>query len=141
VYERTGGHAYGSVYPGPIGAILTPQLQGPPHAQTLPFASTLCGACYDVCPVKINIPEILVHLRAQVHDNHTSRVERIGFGGIAWVLSKGARIRAIQRLNLVIAPSSRIPNWFSLPVLRGWTSSRRSPAWARTSFRQWWESR
>lgn len=141
VYERTGGHAYGSVYPGPIGAILTPQLQGPPHAQTLPFASTLCGACYDVCPVKINIPEILVHLRAQVHEDHTSPVERLGFGGIAWVLSKGSRIRTLHRLNRLIAPASRIPNWFSLPVLRGWTNSRRSPAWAKQSFRQWWESR
>lgn len=141
VYERTGGHAYGSVYPGPIGAILTPQLQGPPHAQTLPFASTLCGACYDVCPVKINIPEILVHLRAQVHEDHTSTAERLGFSGIAWVLSKGSRIRALHQLNRLIAPASRIPNLFSLPVLRGWTVSRRSPVWARQSFRQWWESR
>ena len=63
VYERTGGHAYNSVYPGPIGAILTPQLAGVENAGSLPFASTLCGACYDVCPVKINIPEVLIHLR------------------------------------------------------------------------------
>src|SRR5256714_7971968 len=63
VYERTGGHAYGSVYPGPIGAIISPQLTGVEHNKSLPFASSLCGACYDVCPVKINIPEVLVHLR------------------------------------------------------------------------------
>ena len=56
VYSRTGGHAYGSVYPGPIGAILTPQLVGIQRAKSLPYASTLCGACYEVCPVKINIP-------------------------------------------------------------------------------------
>src|SRR6185437_3234674 len=62
VYARTGGHAYGSVYPGPIGAILTPQLLGVKRAKTLPYASTLCGACYEVCPVKIDIPEVLVHL-------------------------------------------------------------------------------
>src|SRR4051794_7568505 len=66
VYERTGGHAYNSVYPGPIGAILTPQLAGVENAGSLPYASTLCGACYDVCPVKINIPEVLVHLRGEV---------------------------------------------------------------------------
>src|SRR6185437_621397 len=66
VYERTGGHAYNSVYPGPIGAILTPQLAGVENAGSLPYASSLCGACYDVCPVKINIPEVLVHLRGQV---------------------------------------------------------------------------
>ena len=66
VYRQTGGHAYGSVYPGPIGAILTPQLMQMQHAQSLPFASSLCGACYEVCPVKINIPEVLLDLRAQV---------------------------------------------------------------------------
>ena len=72
VYERTGGRAYGSPYPGPIGAILTPQLrginQGPVDAQTasLPYASSLCGACFEVCPVRIDIPEVLTHLRARV---------------------------------------------------------------------------
>ena len=66
VYERTGGHAYNSVYPGPIGAILTPMLAGVENAGSLPYASSLCGACYDVCPVKINIPEVLVHLRGEV---------------------------------------------------------------------------
>src|ERR1700729_1114379 len=65
VYERTGGHAYGSVYPGPIGAVLSPQLTGTADNASLPFASTLCGACLDVCPVKIDIPSILVELRAQ----------------------------------------------------------------------------
>ncbi len=141
VYERTGGHAYGSVYPGPIGAILTPQLQGPPHAQTLPFASTLCGACYDVCPVKIDIPAILVHLRAQVHETHTALPERLGFRAVAWTLAKGSRIRALQRLGMVLAPASLLPNLLSLPVLRRWTASRTSPTWARHSFREWWEQR
>src|SRR5881227_50533 len=76
VYERTGGHAYGSVYPGPIGAILTPQLVGVEHAGSLPYASSLCGACYDVCPVKINIPEILIHLRAKVTDKEREEERR-----------------------------------------------------------------
>ena len=66
VYERTGGHAYGSTYPGPIGAILTPQLAGLRDGTSLPWASSLCGACYEVCPVKIDIPSILVHLRGRV---------------------------------------------------------------------------
>ncbi|MFD1734545.1 4Fe-4S dicluster domain-containing protein [Deinococcus malanensis] len=67
VYERAGGHAYGSVYPGPIGAILTPQLLHleDKNANTLPWASSLCGACYDACPVKINIPEVLLYLRGR----------------------------------------------------------------------------
>ncbi|HET9289611.1 MAG TPA: LutB/LldF family L-lactate oxidation iron-sulfur protein, partial [Actinomycetes bacterium] len=66
VYERTGGHAYGSVYPGPIGAVLSPQLTGVAGNASLPYASTLCGACYDVCPVAIDIPQMLVHLRSRV---------------------------------------------------------------------------
>ena len=65
VYERTGGHAYGSVYPGPIGAVLTPQLTGIKDNPTLPYASSLCGACFDVCPVRIDIPSLLVRLRSQ----------------------------------------------------------------------------
>ncbi len=78
IYERTGGNAYGSVYPGPIGAILSPQLtgirgHGDPNS-SLPYASTLCGACYEVCPVKIDIPSILVHLRAEAVDH--ARAER-----------------------------------------------------------------
>ncbi len=65
VYERAGGHAYGSTYPGPIGAILTPQLHGLEQGADLPWASSLCGACYEACPVKIDIPSVLVHLRAE----------------------------------------------------------------------------
>ena len=76
VYERTGGHAYGSVYPGPIGAVLSPQLTGIEDNASLPYASSLCGACYDVCPVKINIPELLVHLRAR-HVEEAGRARRV----------------------------------------------------------------
>src|SRR5215203_2527990 len=66
VYSRTGGHAYESVYPGPIGAILTPQLKRLEDGRSLPYASSLCGACYEVCPVRIDIPRVLVHLRGKV---------------------------------------------------------------------------
>jgi len=68
VYQQIGGHAYGSVYPGPIGAVITPQLIGIKKAAQLPYASSLCGACREVCPVKIDIPELLLHLRAQIAD-------------------------------------------------------------------------
>src|SRR5690606_12525250 len=74
VYERAGGHAYGSVYPGPIGAILGPQLRGTAGEldASLPYASSLCGACYEVCPVAIDIPEVLVHLRERVVQGGTA---------------------------------------------------------------------
>jgi L-lactate dehydrogenase complex protein LldF len=79
VYSRTGGHAYGSIYPGPIGAILTPQLYGIEHAPTLPFASSLCGACYEVCPVMIDIPSVLVDLRAKAVAAAAKPQERAAF--------------------------------------------------------------
>src|SRR5260370_22798172 len=66
VYQQIGGHAYGSVYPGPIGAVITPQLFGLKKAAQLPYASSLCGACREVCPVKIDIPQLLLHLRAEI---------------------------------------------------------------------------
>ena len=78
VYRQTGGHAYGSIYSGPIGAILTPQLQSMEHSTSLPYASSLCGACYEVCPVKINIPEILIHLRRRIVEADRPRGQGAG---------------------------------------------------------------
>ena len=89
VYSRTGGHAYGSVYPGPIGAILTPQLRGVENAASLPFASTLCGACYEVCPVKIDIPRVLLHLRAKAVEAKARPPERALMAGAAWTSAVG----------------------------------------------------
>jgi L-lactate dehydrogenase complex protein LldF len=135
VYERTGGHAYGSVYPGPIGAVLTPQLVGVQNAATLPFASTLCGACYDACPVKIDIPEILVHLRAQVVERKHG-VERITMAAAGVVLGSPALLAAFQRL-------AGRAGWLRglarrLPVGRAWSRGRDLPWPARHSFRAWW---
>ena len=76
VYERTGGHAYGSVYPGPIGAVLSPQLTGVEDNASLPYASSLCGACFDACPVRIDIPSLLVDLRRRHVEAVAERVAR-----------------------------------------------------------------
>src|SRR6266436_6647025 len=102
VYERTGGHAYGSVYPGPIGAVLSPQLTGVEDNASLPYASTLCGACYDVCPVRIDIPSILVHLRARhVEEAAQARrvpsAEAVAMAAASWVMATPARYAAAQR--------------------------------------------
>jgi L-lactate dehydrogenase complex protein LldF len=79
VYQQVGGHAYGSVYPGPIGAVITPQLMGIRKAAQLPFASSLCGACRDVCPVKIDIPQLLLHLRGEISSRKGGIAERLIF--------------------------------------------------------------
>ena len=82
VYQQIGGHAYGSVYPGPIGAVITPQLMGIEKTPQLPYASSLCGACREVCPVKIDIPRLLLHLRSEITEksapNVTSAMPRTG---------------------------------------------------------------
>jgi L-lactate dehydrogenase complex protein LldF len=144
VYKQTGGHAYHTVYAGPIGAILQPQLSGETgQAATLPFASSLCGACYEVCPVLIDIPRILVHERAKV-----VRAERQGLEGAALrtlgrVFADRRRYERAQRLARVLQrPAVRggRVRWFVGP-LKGWGASRELPALPRQTFREWWERR
>ena len=150
VYRQTGGHAYGSVYGGPIGAILTPQLMRMEHAQTLPYASSLCGACYEVCPVKINIPEVLIDLRAQVVDQEREQTTRafdtmyVAMRIANAVFASGRRLRWAQRVGrLALRPFTRRDGWIhSLPGLGGrWTMTRDLPGMPRQSFREWWAAR
>jgi L-lactate dehydrogenase complex protein LldF len=144
VYERVGGHAYGSVYPGPIGAILSPMLTGIEDNASLPYASSLCGACYEVCPVKIDIPSILVELRAQhveavAESSKVPSAEAITMAASAWAMSSPARFAAAQRggqLGRLLGRGGtirRLP-----PPLSGWSSARDAPAPPRETFRQWW---
>ncbi|WP_442862649.1 lactate utilization protein B [Brevibacterium sp. UCMA 11752] len=144
VYERTGGHAYGSTYPGPIGAILSPLMTGVEAEEngSLPYASSLCGACYDVCPVKINIPEILVHLRGEdVEANHSPVSSQLdaALTGASWMMGDGKRMAAAESglpIAHAVAGDKQIN---SLPGIAGaWTSSRDIPALPEKSFRQLW---
>ena len=140
VYSRVGGHAYGSVYPGPIGAILTPQLLGIENASSLPFASSLCGACYEVCPVKIDIPKVLLHLRAKAVEAKAPAVERALMRGVAWVFGRPWRLSAAQRLGrLGQRPLVRAGAIRRLPTpLSRWTRTRDLRPVAAESFRSWW---
>jgi L-lactate dehydrogenase complex protein LldF len=144
VYRQTGGHAYGSIYSGPIGAILTPQLQSMDHSRSLPYASSLCGACYEVCPVKINIPEILIHLRRKIVERGDAPIgERIAMKAAALALTDAGRLAAAQKLARVAQwPFERDGYLEHLPPpLNAWTKTRDLPATPRQSFREWWASR
>ncbi len=149
VYEKVGGHAYRSIYPGPIGAILTPQLKGIENALSLPYASSLCGACYEVCPVKIDIPKVLVHLRGKVIEKKEgtfkgqANQEALAMKGAAAIFASPKRYEQAQKLAKVAqwpfvrrGAIERLPGYLS-----GWTATRDVKAVPQESFREWWRNR
>ncbi|MDP9497984.1 MAG: LutB/LldF family L-lactate oxidation iron-sulfur protein [Actinomycetota bacterium] len=148
VYERTGGHAYGSVYPGPIGAVLSPFLTGVEDNASLPYASTLCGACYDACPVKIDLPSLLVELRhrhveEQRAASRLPTAERAAMAAMAWTMADPGRYAAAQRssrLGRLLARGPRSSRRIAaLPwPLSRWTSARDAPEPPRRTFRERW---
>jgi len=155
VYERTGGHAYGSVYPGPIGAILNPLLRGvgdDAQVDSLPYASSLCGACFEVCPVRIDIPEVLVHLRSKVVDAHRDqrppKAEAVAMKSAAWAFSDARRLDLAERASGLFGRIGRRRR--SLPGGRRalgrlpwpgslWSDARDLPRPPAESFRAWWK--
>jgi L-lactate dehydrogenase complex protein LldF len=139
VYQQIGGHAYGSVYPGPIGSVITPQLIGIEKAAQLPFASSLCGACREVCPVKIDIPRLLLHLRGEISEqkiNH--KRERLAFRKERWAFKLWAMIMLRPWLYETTAVAARLfQRWFK-PPLKAWTSGRDLRPIEEESFRERW---
>ena len=140
VYRKIGGHNYPWVYSGPIGAIITPQFHGVMQDPWLPFASSLCGACADVCPVKIEIPKILLKLRAEVTEAQrhagANKLERWGFRTWAWVMTHPWVYRLGARIGARF--QERLPR---VGPLEKWASQREMPQLAATSFGEWWASR
>ena len=144
VYERTGGHAYGATYPGPIGAILAPQLAGLHDHADLPWASSLCGACYEVCPVKIDIPSILTHLRRRVVAEEHGRFdpEDVTMAALGKVFANRRAYEAAQKAGRLAArPVSRdgaVRRKLPGPVAP-WLQSRDLKVPPKQTFREWWK--
>jgi len=150
VYRKIGGHSYPWIYSGPIGAILTPQFLGVTHEPGLPFASSLCGACAEVCPVKIDIPRILLELRSEVKKSEeregTSRLERLAFRVWAWVMRHPRLYEMAGVVAAAVAPSQDGGGWvrkarLNVGPLRAWLSQRDLPPSPPKSFRQMWRQR
>lgn len=145
IYRKIGGHAYGSVYPGPIGALITPLFQGVEKYKDLPQASSLCGACYEACPVKINIPKHLVNLRRDIAKNHFNHwFERTVYKMWAWSLKSPflfAVSSTMQKIDLRRRAAGT--GWVKkLPFPGGgWTQIRDMPAPAKKTFHQMWKRR
>jgi L-lactate dehydrogenase complex protein LldF len=152
VYRKIGGHSFPWVYSGPIGAILTPQFLGVNHEPGLPFASSLCGACAEVCPVKIDIPKILLELRSEVKEAEqrqgANRLERMAFRIWAWVMRHPRIYELAGMAAASLAPATDGGAWvrnvrtaIQPAPLRAWLSQRDLPPSPAKSFRQMWRER
>ena len=151
VYRKIGGHSFPWVYSGPIGAIITPQFMGVQHEPALPFASSLCGACAEVCPVKIDIPKVLLELRSEVRKadarEKQNRLERLAFRAFAWLMTHPRVYEMVGRLAATLAPFDdgrwirNVPPPFNVAPVRAWLSQRDLPPPPARSFRQLWRRR
>ncbi|MEK3883574.1 LutB/LldF family L-lactate oxidation iron-sulfur protein [Paenibacillus sp. PL2-23] len=142
VYRHIGGHAYGSTYSGPIGAVLTPSLnKNIAEWDDIANASSLCGACYEACPVKIPLHDMLVYLRRRkVESGHGNKLESIGMQGFAAVMGSSKRMRGVVRLGKLgqklVAKDGEIR--LKLGPLKGWNSYRVTPSLPKKAFRDQW---
>jgi L-lactate dehydrogenase complex protein LldF len=151
VYRKIGGHSFPWVYSGPIGAIITPQFMGVSHEPGLPFASSLCGACGEVCPVKIDIPKVLLELRSDVKKSEAregqNRIEKLAFRIFAWVMTHPRVYELAGRMAGGMAPSgdgkwiSSVPSPMNVGPVKAWLSQRDLPPSPSKSFREMWRSR
>ena len=151
VYRKIGGHSFPWVYSGPIGAIITPQFMGVTHEPGLPFASSLCGACGEVCPVKIDIPKVLLELRGEVRKSEAreglNRIEKMAFRVFAWVMTHPRIYEMAGRMAASMAPAGDgkwirgVPAPMSVGPLKAWLSERDLPPVPPKSFREMWRSR
>jgi L-lactate dehydrogenase complex protein LldF len=142
VYRQTGGHAYGSTYSGPIGAVITPLLKGTKEAKDLPFASSLCGACWEACPVGIPLHDLLLKLRnRQVEEGVRGKGETLAFKGFENTMRSPALFKISGKVGRVAQkPLVRDESVRPLPgPLSAWTNSRELPPLAEKSFRELWK--
>lgn len=139
VYQKIGGHAYGWVYPGPMGSVLTPAYTGLENTLDLPQAATLCGECHVVCPVKIPLPDLLRKLRERQFERHLRPwTERMGLAAWAYVAARPPLYRLVTRVGSGVLRllSNRRGLIRSLPLATGWSASRDMPAPSRGTFTQ-----
>ena len=144
VYASVGGHAYGWVYPGPMGSVLTPALLGVEEAGNLPNASTFCGRCESVCPMRIPLPKMMRHFREQEYERKLSpKTVRAGLALWAFFAKRPALYHRLTRLasSILGKLGRRSGSFYNLPLAGGWTGTREMPAPQGQTFQEMWRAR
>lgn len=141
IFKNVGGHSYGTTYQGPIGSVITPHLRGLQNWKHLSQASSLCGACTETCPVKINLHRHLLHNRRNAVRSHSSHLGKFFYAGFAFMMRRPASYQLATRLARVAQPWQHLIRGTIIDPLRAWTKTRSFPRLAEKSFRELWRER
>jgi L-lactate dehydrogenase complex protein LldF len=141
IFRNVGGHTYATTYGGPIGSVITPHLRGLQEWKHLSFASSLCGACSQACPVKIDLAHHLLQNRRNAIHQHASAMEKLMFGGFAFVMRRPRLYRFAAKVARVFQPLHGLIKATPLDPARAWTRTREAPKIAKQSFTDWWRER
>ncbi|MDA7915910.1 LutB/LldF family L-lactate oxidation iron-sulfur protein [Verrucomicrobia bacterium] len=141
IFKNIGGHSYGTTYSGPIGSVITPHLRGLQDWKHLSGSSSLCGACTETCPVKIDLHHHLLHNRRNASVEKPSHLERIAYKAFAFVINRPALYQVAKEIGRVVEPLHKMVKGTRLDPLISWTRSRELPQLADQSFKEWWKTR
>lgn len=141
IFRNIGGHSYGTTYQGPIGSVITPHLRGLQDWKHLSFSSSLCGACSQACPVKIDLAHHLLHNRRNAVRENPPFFEKLAFAGFAFMMRRPALYQFAAALGRLLQPLHSLVKGTALDPVKAWTKTREAPAFAQTSFHNWWKNR
>ena len=141
IFRNVGGHSYATTYQGPIGSVITPHLRGLQEWKHLSYASSLCGACTEACPVKIDLHHHLLHNRRNAMQEKPNRLEKLAFKGFAFVMNRPSLYKALTRVGRVLQKLHPIVKASRLDPLLPWTKTREFPAVASQTFKDYWSTR
>jgi L-lactate dehydrogenase complex protein LldF len=141
IFRNVGGHSYGTTYQGPIGSVITPNLRGLKEWKHLSFASSLCGACSEICPVKIDLAHHLLQNRRNAVRENPPLLEKLLFAGFKVMMRSPALYKLGMGIGKLLQPLHPLVKGTALDPAKNWTRTRETPKFAKTSFRDWWKQR
>jgi L-lactate dehydrogenase complex protein LldF len=141
IFRNVGGHTYGTTYSGPIGSVITPHLRGLQDWKHLSGSSSLCGACTEACPVKIDLHHHLLHNRRNASVQQPSAIERLAYRGFAFLINRPGLYLFAKEMGRLLDPLRRMVQGTVLDPIKPWTATRDLPPVANESFKEWWRNR